>query len=186
MTLPRFKIKTQANTSPVTTSELNTHLQLFGDDSYDTELAELILTAQEYVADAIGKPIANTEVVQSLNSFSRTILAHDVVSIEAVKYFDVDGSLVTLAANTDYIVDDTGETTVLEFLTSPTTYRHLAYPITIEYTAGMETVPQQVKHAILMTAGELFEVRTESTDAKARKAELCIRRLLSSNKKVVV
>lgn len=52
--------------------------------------------------------------------------------------------------------------------------------------ADMETVPPVVSHAILMTAGELFEVRTESTDAKSRLAAICVSRLLAANRRVTV
>ncbi|MFN3895767.1 MAG: head-tail connector protein, partial [Acinetobacter sp.] len=59
-------------------------------------------------------------------------------------------------------------------------------PVNIRYDTGMDFVPPVVRHAILMTAAELFEVRTESTDAQARVAQITISRLLMSNRKVVV
>ena len=40
------------------------------------------------------------------------------------------------------------------------------YPITITYTAGYATVPQDLQHALKLIVGDLFEQRTHSSEAR--------------------
>ena len=52
--------------------------------------------------------------------------------------------------------------------------------------ADLDPASPAAEHAVLMTAAELFEVRTETTDAKERRAAITAARLLSAYKSVVV
>jgi uncharacterized phiE125 gp8 family phage protein len=181
-----YKVISTASTSPVTVADLQQHLMLFGDTSYDAELAQLVVTATEFVSDHMGEFVANTTIAEPISSFSDTELVHKNVSNVVVKYFDENNVEQTLAAN-NYIVDQTGNLTKVKFK-SPNERLSADYdcPVQIEYSTAMTTVPNRVKHAILITAAELFEVRTESTDAKNRVAQITIDRLLSTNRRVVI
>lgn len=181
----RFTVVTPASTCPVSVAELSTHLQLFGDNSYDTELQALLLTAQEYVSDKLGQYVSDTQIKVPLEDFSDLEIHHHNIRWVAVKYYDEANNQQTLNTS-NYILDETGVRARLEFKTVPTTTTDFEYPAFVQYTTGYDAVPNKVKHAILMTAGELFEVRTESTDAKDRRAAITVDRLLAGNKQVVV
>lgn len=181
----RFTVVTPASTCPVSVAELSTHLQLFGDNSYDTELQALLLTAQEYVSDKLGEFVSDTEVNVPLADFSDVDLIHQNVRWVSVKYYDVNNNQKTLDAS-NYVLDETGTSARITFTTVPTTSTDFKYPAFVQYTTRFDVVPSKVKHAILMTAGELFEVRTESTDAKDRRAAITVDRLLAGEKRVVV
>jgi hypothetical protein len=180
-----FKKLDSISQAPVTTAELATQLQLWGDTSFDTELADLILTATAHVSNHIGKPISPTDIEMKFQSFPDFELAHADTSDYYITYYDEDDEAQTLEI-TDYRVDPTGDLTSITVLNVPELSTNFQYPITIRYTSGPDFVPLVVRHAILMVAAELFEVRTESTDVKERRAAITVSRLLSADKRVVV
>lgn len=185
MANPTFKIINNPSTAPVSVSNLRRQLSLWDDDSYDLELAQLLLTATEYVGNHIGRAISLLTIEMSVSSFDVATLFHNNTSAVIIKYYDVDDALQTLA-DTGYTVDPTVEPTTITFKTKPAISADYQNPVVIQYSTGMEFVPQVVRHAILMTAAELFEVKTESTDAQARVAAITISRLLGKDKRVVV
>lgn len=180
-----FRVLVAASTVPVSVQNLNQHLNLFGDNSYALELGQLLLTAQEFVANHIGKIISDTTIEVPLADFGDATLPHTNARTIVVRYYDEDNVLQTLAP-ANYIVDPTGSAPVISFRTSPELSSDFQNPILIQYVTGMTSVPQVIRHAILMTAAELFEVRTESTEAKARMASITIGRLLAADKRVEV
>jgi hypothetical protein len=91
-----------------------------------------------------------------------------VQSIEAVKYYDPDGVLQTLAAN-EYHADLTREPARLAPAPGdgakgwPSAQRRMA-AVQIEYTAGYgdaAAVPESIKNAILLMVGHWYENREE-------------------------
>lgn len=178
-----YKISTPASTAPVSTAELSTHLQLFGDTSYDTELAALILTAQDFVSAHLGQPVSATVIQRLFSDFGDICLVHVGTSAITVHYFDVDNAVQVLGAG-NYVVDTSGVAVVVRIKTNPTSissdFANAGY---VQYTTAITNVPAKVKHAILMVAAELFEVRAESTDAKLRKAHITVKNLLLSEKR---
>jgi uncharacterized phiE125 gp8 family phage protein len=181
-----YKITTPALSAPISVEDLNTHLQLFGDNSYDAELAQLIYTAQEHVSNQLGKIISDTGIELPLKGFSDITLPHSEVTSLSVTYYDENNATQVMALGVDYILDPTGFAPRVHFERTPLVSNQYDYPAFISYTASFSSVPAVVKHAILMTAAELFEVRTESTDAKDRVAQICVSRLLSKHRKVVI
>lgn len=180
-----FKITSPAVASVVTANELDQHLNLFGDHSYDGELDQLLLTAQEYVGKHIGKFVAPTSVEVTADKFDDIELPHAEARSITVKYYDSANVLQTLPS-TDYLIDPTSTYPTISFKNRPSVSIDYKKPIVIQYVTGMSDVPNVIRHAILMTAAELFEVRTESTEAKARLASLTIARLLAADKRVEV
>lgn len=180
-----YKIVTPANSAPVSVAELNTHLQLFGDNSYDGELADLILTAQGYVSDGLGEFVSNTVIQVPVKDFSQFDFKHKNVKSVSVSYYDVANSLQTLGSE-NYVLDETGTRFRIVFTSAPTTSTDFQYPAYVEYTTGFDTVPTQVRHAILLTAAELFHVRSEGVDKQRSQAQITVGRLLASNRRVVV
>ncbi|WP_168199283.1 head-tail connector protein [Pseudorhodobacter turbinis] len=172
-----------AFSTPVSVSDLKMQLQLFGDSSYDLELATLLLTATDYVSKHIGKQISSSKFELNIPSFNINTFDTKNVDIISVKYYDEDNTLQTLD-KAQYLVDSTSVHARILFSMPPIISKDFQNPICIQYYSEMKVVPQVIRHAILMVAAELFEVRTESTDAKARKAAITVDRLLASERRV--
>jgi uncharacterized phiE125 gp8 family phage protein len=180
-----YKVITQANTVPVSNTELTTHLQLWGDDSYDSEIEPILFTAQEIVSDRLGEFVSNTVIQMPMSDFSDVELVHQNTSDITVSYYDANNALQVLNAN-NYVIDSTGKNTKICFENTPTVSSDYQYPAFVQYSTGYQVVPRMIKHAILLTAAELFEVRSETTEKARVQAQLCVQRLLQSKKRVVV
>lgn len=180
-----FKIVSRASTTVITVADLKAQIGLWGDDSYDLELASTLEAAQDLVEDTAGMFLRDTNIEQPLTGFNDLEIKHKKISWVKVKYINEAGTQVTMPAS-DYILDESGIYPRIVFKEFPATNSDYAYPVFIEYTAEPQDVPARVKHAVLVAGHELFEVRGESTEKARAKAEITIARLLGSYKRVVV
>ncbi|MBQ2262726.1 MAG: hypothetical protein II336_15310 [Loktanella sp.] len=180
-----FKILQPVSSAPVSVQHLKRHLMLWNDDSYDAELGSLLLTATEYVSNHIGRHISPIQVGKNFPNFGDVTLDHKNPNNITVRYYDASDELQVLDA-AGYSIDPTDDEARLTFSQKPALSKLYKHPVTIRYSTGMDFVPPVVRHAILMTAAELFEVRSESTDAQARVAQITIGRLLMTDKRVEV
>ncbi len=69
----------KATTSLVTTTELKTHLLLFGDTSYDTELQAILLSTEDFINDFLGEYLVSTTVRGNIPTFGDLYLPHKSV-----------------------------------------------------------------------------------------------------------
>lgn len=105
------------------------------------------------------------------NSFYRgqaIRLLDPLVSVDSFQYTKSDGTVVTLTANTDFLVDalkHPGEVMPLYNQQWPTDNLSPASPIQITFTAGMtpSQVPAVIKNGMLLLIGEWYENRLPFT-----------------------
>lgn len=168
--MQQFIITTEADSTPVQTSQLRSHLLLGTDSSFDTELGEMLLASQKLLTDEIGEFVTDTSIRQPYKSFSSTMpLVHkNIRSITSIQYYDSNNTLQTLD-RTSYIFDNNGRSKQVLFTTLPdvelsATY---PYPVFINYVASMgDTPPQTILQAILICAAEMWHYRTNSNDRR--------------------
>lgn len=168
--MQQFKIITEAASAPVSVEQLRDHLLLFGDTSFDTELAALILAAQRILADEIGEFPTLTEIQQPYSVFEQRMeLTHRFVeTITSVQYYDSANTLQLLPV-ADYIFDDTGRKKFVLFPTLPTVTLSTVFPfpVLISYEAAMpeDALPVTVNQAILICAAEMWYQRANTSDS---------------------
>ena len=179
-----YKIITKNPTNIVTVPELKAQLMLWGDNSYDAELLNIIDAAANLVEDACGKSLSTESVLYPLDTFKKVQLPHEYIADLTVHYFDVSGDEVLMDAS-GYVLDETGMKPKVSFKEYKALSPDLSFPISIKYTAT-PNVPARVKHAVLVTAAELFEVRGETTEKARAKAAITVDRLIGSYKRVAV
>lgn len=164
-----FKIIAEATDAPVSTEDLRNHLLLFGDTSFDTELASIIFVAQKLIADEIGEFPSATTIRQPYNSFSKFMpIRHNfVTSITQIQYYDSDDTLQTLSTD-DYLFDEIGADKRAIVTNIPTDGLSSNYPtpVYMDYVAEMDPVPNTIGQAVLICAGELFKNRENTNDAQ--------------------
>lgn len=180
-----YKVISRANTTVISVAELKHQLGLFGDNSYDAELADIIEAAQDLVEDQAGVYLREANLEQPLTGFNDYVFPHKKVALVKIKYINEQGNQVTMNGS-DYVLDETGVYPRIAFKAFPETSNDYAYPVLIEYTAETQDIPARVKHAVLVAGTELFEVRGETTEKARAKAAMTIERLLGSYKRVTV
>ena len=169
-----------AATSYNTVAELKNHLLLFGDTSYDTELQDILLAAEDYVSDFLGEYLIDTTVRINITSFDDTTLPHKFNTGVVVSYWDAS-NVAQVHDASNYRVDVSGTYPTIKYSAQPSgrsgTSTYAGY---ITYTTYMPVIPQKLNRAVLLVAAELFENRNNSSEKKMEKVQLTAMRLLQS------
>ena len=179
--MSNYYVTAHATTSYVPVAELRTQLLLFGDTSYDAELQEILLAAEEFLADFIGEYLTDTTVRLNVPSFGAdTTLPHRYNSGVVVSYWD-SSNVAQVLSSANYIVDSSGEYPVIRITTAPTDLStDLSFAGYIAYTTSLPSVPSKLSRAVLMVAADLFENRADSSTVSSNKAHLTALRLVQS------
>ena len=175
-----YQVTTAAATSYNTVADLKTHLLLFGDASYDAELQDILLAAEEYISDFLGEYLVDTAIRVNITSFDDTTLPHRAVSTVVVNYWDAS-DVAQVHAATNYRIDVSGDYPTIKYSAQPSgrsgTSTYAGY---ITYLTEMAVIPQKLNRAVLLVAGELFESRREASDSITYAAPLASKRLIQS------
>lgn len=166
MGTPKYQIKTQPASEPISLSEAKSHLRvdLTTDDTYITTL---ITVARKYCENYCNRYFITQTFEQWYDSFLNIKLsANPVQSVTHVKYYDEDEVLQTLASSF-YVLDNVSDVLPSKILKAPDkdfpTYSlDVANPILVEYVVGYGSasdVPDDIKHAILFMVSYLYENR---------------------------
>lgn len=157
-----------AATEPVTTAEAKTHLRVTGTDD-DTYIGTLITAARQYVETFLNRALITQTWEWRLDGFSLWTLIvpmAPLISVTSIQYIDGEGTTQTLAT-TEYTVDAKSEPARIAPAYGkywPAT-RYEMNAVTITFTAGYgaaSAVPFQIKQAILLVIGHLYERREET------------------------
>ena len=175
-----YEVTTAATASYNTVAELKTHLLLFGDTSYDTELQDILLAAEEYMSDFLGEYLINTTVRVNLASFDLVSLPHKFNTGVVVSYWD-NNNTAQVFASSNYVIDTSAPYPRLKFNAQPATRStDFAYAGYVTYTTYLAEVPQKLNRAVLLVAAEMFENRNNSSDKAMVRLPLSAMRLIAT------
>jgi len=154
-------IKTSgAATAVVTLDEAKLHLRV--DHSDEDALITMYIAAAENICRAkTQRAIAITTFQLALDSFPdgpMELQFAPLVSVESVKYFDIDGVQRTIDP-ADYILDKVSEPGWIApgfGLTWPVTQTRMN-AVTVDYTAGYANVPEELKAWMLLVIAYFYE-----------------------------
>lgn len=153
------EIKTDLTTEPVTVAEMRDYLAIdFG--SWDSLLATLITGARTRMERYTGCTFATKTLVATFQQVADNIDIPygPIQSITHVKSIDESGVKTTLVAGTDYLITGNNFKNIRFF-------NQIDTPIEIEYVAGYNPLPGDLKVAIMKQVGMDFEFRENVMDA---------------------
>jgi uncharacterized phiE125 gp8 family phage protein len=176
------KVIYEPQTEPVTTAEAKTHLRVTdsNDDAYITTLIKVARRMCERYAGVSF--ITQTRVVKldyfpsclpkeielpfgPVIAMSGNDSATPTPNALGISYVDEDDDTQTLTLNTDFYLDSHSDIPRISPVDDwPTDVDDRINAITITYTAGYgaaANVPQEVKQAILMQVGSMYENRQD-------------------------
>jgi uncharacterized phiE125 gp8 family phage protein len=177
------KLITPPTVEPVTLAEAKAHCRVSVSDD-DTLIATLIAVARQRAEHQLRRSLCRQTWEVVLDEFGQAIKLPypPVLTVESVKYIDVDGVQQTLPG-TEYALDidlEPGWVTPAYGKTWPSTL-DLPNAVRVRYRAGYSdstdgptqqaAVPVAIKHWILMQVGALYEQR-EAIAAGVSVAEL--------------
>jgi uncharacterized phiE125 gp8 family phage protein len=158
-------------TEPVSVDEVKLHLRLDpGDHAEDSLLALFIAAAREHGEDITRLAFATRTLECILDDFPPSTYLElpkpPLASVTSIKYKNADGVEVTMAVDTDYLVDTSripGRILTPNYASWPYFVPYANNPIKIRYVAGYASgLPMKFKQAMLLHVGFLYKARDMS------------------------
>lgn len=183
--MTEFTLVEEPAAEPVTLEEARAHLR--GSELDDPALTAIIAAARSFAEEATWRAIVSQKWRAHLAGFCGgeiRLAKGRLLSVEAVKYIDPDGSEQTLDPAL-YTVDtarEPGRIVRAHGASWPSTRNHL-YSVTVDFTAGYgepDAVPAGLKRLLLLLIGHFHE-NTEAvvTGTIATELPLAIKSLLA-------
>jgi uncharacterized phiE125 gp8 family phage protein len=169
-----IRVVTPPTIEPLTISEAKAQLHIAeSDNTYNAELTATVAAAREEWERDTSQALISRTIEHRMPRFADYVelTVRPVVSIESVKYIDIDGNEQTVNAN-DYYLD--GERVVFRSRFVRPSLEDRSEAVKIRYVAGYGTsaasVPQFDKMAIKMSMANRFEDRDMISAGGERKA----------------
>lgn len=175
--------------SPVTVDEAKEHLRVVHTDD-DQYIETLLSAATKWAEDFQCRTYVSRSHTEYLDEWPKVIepVYSPLVSVTSIKYYDTDGVQQTLS-NTLYRVDTNTEPGRITeaYNESWPDIRLITNTIEIVYIAGYgtaEAVPDDVKVAIKMIVGHLYEHREMVSEVKLDMVPFSAKELLWTDRLV--
>jgi len=158
-------ISTAATTHPVNVAELRDQLHMEHTDE-DVTLYRMIATATEQAEAYTERAFCTQTWKMYLDTFPDEIIVPKppLQSVTSITYVDTNGDTQTLSASTYTVDTDSEPGRIYEaYGESWPTVRDVDHAITVTFGAGYgdsaHDVPERIRHAILLLAADLYEIR---------------------------
>lgn len=164
---------------PILVDDLKQHLRIThsDDDAYIMELANV---AYNWIEDEADITIEETDYRLVLDSMPEFLVLPKppLISLDAIKYYDADNALQTLATSEYYVVPSfklPGQVTIKGTVS---TY---ARPdaVQVEFSAGFEEMPYQIPHIMRLLVGSMYEHREAEVTVNTKPLALGVDRLIA-------
>lgn len=174
---------------PVSIDDAKEHLRI--DASDEDALIRGYLTAARQVAENYAnRVIASQQFRLTLDSFPLQIHLPKtpVISVDSFTYVDTNGDSQTLSSGSGYFLSNDDFDPVLKppYNSSWPDTESGFEKVVITFTAGFSAVPQNVKSAILLIVGDLYNNREHSAPITLHEVSFSSRSLLDPIKRVIV
>lgn len=174
------KVIYEPQSEPVTPAEAKTHLRVT-DDNDDAYITTLIKVARRMCERYAGVSFITQTRVVKLDNFPSCVeeieipygpvlaisgndTAAPTPNALGITYVDDDDATQTLTLNTDFRLDNHSAISRVYPVDSwPTDVDDRVHAVSITYTAGFTSVPEEVKQAILLQVGSMYENRQDES-----------------------
>lgn len=185
----------------LTLPEMRDQVNLYGDTSQDAYLSQLELGVRQYVEDYLGMSIfpVKYRVYYDLASLYGTPIALDLpavsqnlyptqsgVSVNAVKYWNANNVLTTVASST-YYYDNSGDKVIISSLPTDISTSRTS-PVVCEYTTAANPLAEYavIRQAGLMLLTHWYNTRTSVAEKIMRDVPFSFHALLRAYKPLVL
>lgn len=181
-----LQLVTPPSVEPVSLAEARAHLKA-ASTAEDSLIQDWIVAARSHAESLTWRKFCTQTWDYSLDSFPRCELEiphGKLQSITSITYVDVNGVTQTLSAS-DYQVDiksDPGRIAPAYGLSWPSTRSQQLNAVTVRFVCGYglaAAVPREIKAAICLIVGHLYEHREEVSDFETFKVPNSAENLLS-------
>lgn len=162
--MPQFKLITAPLQSPVSVDDLKNNLRILHNDQNDF-LSKIIEQATSIVERETGRQLmpATWEYQSNVVPSTLRIFRAPFIAVTSCTYIDENDQTKTLTADNDDFYVDPAEPAVVTFAVQPTV-KKIADGFKFRFTAGYASyhaIPNDLKLAILLVAGRIYENPTD-------------------------
>lgn len=165
----KYKVTTAPTDEPVTLDEAKAQLRVELDMNVENDLIRRLITgARQWAETYMQRPIVTQTITAKFPAFAARMplpFSGNIQSVSSVQYQDGDDATQTLATSV-YGVDDYTEPAAIYLRHEQDWPETFADPnaVSVVYVAGyaVDDVPSDIKSAILLMIGHLFENREDS------------------------
>jgi uncharacterized phiE125 gp8 family phage protein len=171
-----IRVHTPPVAEPLGLEEVKLHCRLDETDvTEDTLLADLIVTAREFVEARINRALMTQTIEIVLDGWpcdGIELPRPPLQSLTSITYTDYLGTVAVVPATTYYLDDDNSPARVmLDYGQSwPSVALRSSGAIVVQFVAGYgdepTDVPQSILQAMLLLVGHWYEAREAATDAR--------------------
>ena len=180
-----YKVITQPASEVVATDVMKNNLKLDGITADDSLVATLLIAARQRCEEYCNIKFIDTVVEQVWDEFPRgakfqnclNLTIGNASAVESFKYYDEAGVIQTWSAS-NYILDTyskSGRICTAANVDYPTIDTDRINAIVVRYTSGFgssaSTVPDAIKHAIMLQASYLYSNREDKAHTMSTLSE---------------
>ena len=180
-----YKVITQPATEVVATDVMKNNLKLDGITADDSLVATLLIAARQRCEEYCNIKFIDTVIEQVWDEFPRgakfqnclNLTIGNASAVESFKYYDESGVIQTWSAS-NYILDTyskAGRICTAANVDYPTIDTDRINAIVVRYTSGFgssaSTVPDAIKHAIMLQASYLYSNREDKAHTMSTLSE---------------
>jgi uncharacterized phiE125 gp8 family phage protein len=180
-----YKVITQPATEVVATDVMKNNLKLDGITADDSLVATLLIAARQRCEEYCNIKFIDTVVEQVWDEFPKGVKFQNCLNltignasaVESFKYYDEAGVIQTWSAS-NYILDTyskSGRICTAANVDYPTIDTDRINSIIVRYTSGFgssaSTVPDAIKHAIMLQASYLYSNREDKAHTMSTLSE---------------
>ena len=180
-----YKVITQPATEVVATDVMKNNLKLDGITADDSLVATLLIAARQRCEEYCNIKFIDTVIEQVWDEFPRgakfqnclNLTIGNASAVESFKYYDESGVIQTWSAS-NYILDTyskSGRICTAANVDYPTIDTDRINAIVVRYTSGFgssaSTVPDAIKHAIMLQASYLYSNREDKAHTMSTLSE---------------
>ena len=180
-----YKVITQPATEVVATDVMKNNLKLDGITADDSLVATLLIAARQRCEEYCNIKFIDTVVEQVWDEFPKgakfqnclNLTIGNASAVESFKYYDEAGEIQTWSAS-NYILDTyskSGRICTAANVDYPTIDTDRINAIVVRYTSGFgssaSTVPDAIKHAIMLQASYLYSNREDKAHTMSTLSE---------------
>jgi uncharacterized phiE125 gp8 family phage protein len=170
---------------PVSLSEAKTHLRILTNDE-DSYISNLISLAREYCENFTKRSFIDSTFLLTLPAFPYTekpvvLPFPPLKQVDWIKYKNIEGNLMALSENDDYIVINgisPGAVIPISGNTWHTDIYDVPDAVQIQYQTEPANIPVSIKQAMLLLIGHYYENREASTDRRMNEIPMSVNSLL--------
>lgn len=163
-----YQVTSAPAAEPLTASDIREdylHIDTSAEDNY---INALIKTVTDYYERQFDKAIVSQEITETFDHFNcgkLELTVSPVISVDSLTYIASDGSSTPLTEGTHFYVtkSNIGCRITLDGSTS-VSLKDRPDAITVVYTAGYSTIPENIKHSISEKVARMYYMREENME----------------------